>query len=434
MLTLRKSTQIEILKECSSERSAGRQTVIVLGAFALLIFSVLSFGAVQEWATCVVNCGAAVLFLSWAELQLRNGQIELTNPALVPALLLGCIPVFQLLSGRTAYPYATRFQLFTWVSCAVFFLIGSELAYGNRIRKTLALSITAFGTLYAIFAIIQSFLAPPNVLYGFITTHGTGFGSYTNRNHYAGLIEMLLPFGVMSATSRIRSSGIRLLAGFGSLVMLASVFLSQSRGGMVSVTVAVLALTILYWKQHRSAAALAGIVVSIAITAIFVGYLAYAPISNRSIHEATDQMRVQIARDSIRLVTKHPLLGSGLGTFPYVYPEVRSFPTDLYVNAAHNDFVQLTVEVGVVGTILSALFFWLVFRNAWRIWYKTREGWAYSTCMAACVACGALLVHSFFDFNLQIPANAAVFAFCAGVASSTRATAADPAKFMDEQC
>ena len=82
--------------------------------------------------------------------------------------------------------------------------------------------------------------------------------------------------------------------------------------------------------------------------------------------EATDSIRLQIARDSVHLVAQHPLLGSGLGTFTAVYPQVRSFPTSLFVNAAHNDYVQLAVETGLLGMLCAAAFLFLVFRNALR--------------------------------------------------------------------
>lgn len=134
--------------------------------------------------------------------------------------------------------------------------------------------------------------------------------------------------------------------------------------------------------------------------------------------ETNDSMRLQIARDSMHLVAQHPLWGSGLGTFTAVYPQVRSFPTDLFVNAAHNDYVQLIVETGISGVLFTAAFLFLVFRNALREIHRERQNWFSAVSLAAMIGVVALLVHSLFDFNLEIPANAATFAFLAGLASA----------------
>lgn len=387
-------------------------------ACAMLAFGVLALGSVQEWAICVLECGAALLFALWAGYQIALGRISLNNTALIPALVLLSLPILQLATGRTAYFYATRDQLLQWLGYGGFFLAASEFSGSSSLRRRLAIGIAAFGAIYAIFAIIQSFIAPPDLLYGFVKTHGTGFGSYTNRNHYAGLMEMLLPFGLVVSFSSSVPGPLRLLSSFSSLVMLASIFVSGSRGGMVASITAVIVFAFFYWRSKRTNAAMRTIMIAAVLSSIFVGAFSYERIQSRSVVEATDAIRLQIVRDSVRLLEAHPILGSGLGTFTAVYPEVRTFPTNLFVNAAHNDYVQLTVETGFVGMLSALGFLYLVFRNALRTIHRKNRGWASAVSLAAMVGCVALLVHSLFDFNLEIPANAATFAFLAGLASA----------------
>ena len=375
-------------------------------------------GAVQEWAICVLECGAGLLLALWAAQQIALRRIQLINNALIPALILVSLPVLQLATGRTAYFYATRYTLLQWLAYGVFFLVASELSSGSSSRKHLAIAITVFGTLYAIFAMIQGLIAPPNLLYGVVKTHGSGFGSYTNRNHYAGLMEMLLPFGLVTSTSLSVPLPLRLLSSFGSLMMLASIFLSGSRGGMVSVVMALIVFSYCYWRHERTSKAVRTAIVAAVLTSIFIAFFAYDRVASRSVMEATDAIRLRIALDSVRLVAQHPLLGSGLGTFTAVYPQVRSFPTSHFVNAAHNDYVQLAVETGLVGILCAAAFLFLVFRNALRRVRRAWRDWFSAVSLAAMISCTALLVHSLFDFNLEIPANAAAFAFFAGLASA----------------
>ncbi len=394
------------------------EQAILFAACGLLAFGVLAFGAVQEWAICILECGAGLLFALWAGYQIALERIRFSSHALIPALLLLSLPILQLATGRTAYFYATRYQLLQWIAYGGFFLVAAEFSGSSLTRKRLAIGITFFGTLYAIFAIIQGFIAPANILYGIVKTHGTGFGSYTNRNHFAGLMEMLVPFGLVTSVSLSVDGSLRLLSIFGSLVMLASVFVSGSRGGMLAVVVALLVFVYHYWRQERTSTALRTIMGAAVLSSIFIGFFSYERVASRSVMEASDSIRLQIARDSLGLVAEHPFLGSGLGTFTAVYPHVRTFPTDLFVNAAHNDYVQLTVETGLLGLLCAATFLFLVFHNALRYIHRARQSWFSAVTLAATLSCVALLIHSLFDFNFEIPANAATFGFLMGLAAA----------------
>lgn len=397
--------------------SAAEQTIL-FSTCAMLAFGVLAFGAVQEWALCVLECLAALLFALWAGYQIVLQRIQLTSNALIPALFLLSLPILQLSTGRSAYVYATRYTLLQWLAYSAFFLAASELSSSPSARKRLAIGITAFGSLYAMFAVLQGFTLPPNLLYGVVKTHSSGFGSYANRNHYAGLMEMLLPFGLVTSSFVSVPRSLRVLTIFGTLVMVTSIFVSGSRGGMLSVVVALIVFAYHFWRHERTSTAVRTVVVAAILSSVFIAFFAYDRVASRSVMEATDSMRIQIARDSTHLVAQHPLLGSGLGTFTTVYPQVRSFPTELFVNAAHNDYVQLVVETGLLGVLFTAAFLYLVFRNGFQQLRRAQRNWFSAVSLAAMVGSIALLVHSLFDFNLEIPANAATFAFLVGLASA----------------
>ena len=115
---------------------------------------------------------------------------------------------------------------------------------------------------------------------------------------------------------------------------------------------------------------------------------------------------------------KRPILGWGLGAFPIVYPEFRSFYTTFFVNQAHNDYLQLLVETGFAGFAIAVWFLVLVFRQAsgkLKNWTETANG---ALTVAALLGCVGILVHSFLDFNLQVPANAALFYVLCAIAAS----------------
>jgi O-antigen ligase len=135
--------------------------------------------------------------------------------------------------------------------------------------------------------------------------------------------------------------------------------------------------------------------------------------------EITGGMRTAIDRDGLHMFLKRPILGWGLGTFPIVYPQFRSFYTTFFVNQAHNDYLQLLVETGVAGFLIALWFLALIVRQAaskMKNWTETASG---SLAVAALLGCVGILVHSALDFNLQIPANAAIFyVLCAIVAAA----------------
>jgi O-antigen ligase len=135
---------------------------------------------------------------------------------------------------------------------------------------------------------------------------------------------------------------------------------------------------------------------------------------------ATD-IRLHIDRDILQMFRERPALGWGQGTFAEVYPRFRSFYTDSVVNAAHNDFLQVLTETGIVGFGIMIWFLVITLRNALRKsprWTSNLNG---RIAVAALLGISGILVHSLVDFNMQVPANAALFyCLCTVAAMETR--------------
>ena len=125
--------------------------------------------------------------------------------------------------------------------------------------------------------------------------------------------------------------------------------------------------------------------------------------------ELSGGTRVSILRDGLKMSARRPILGWGLGVFGDVYPEFRSFYTNFSIDHAHNDYVELLVEMGGLGFLTMLWFLFQLYRRAFsklRDWQSEMKG---AVTLAAILGVTGILVHSFFDFNLQIPANAALF-------------------------
>jgi O-antigen ligase len=129
-------------------------------------------------------------------------------------------------------------------------------------------------------------------------------------------------------------------------------------------------------------------------------------------------LRLDITKDCLRIFAQRPVSGWGLGTFPTIYPRFRSFYTNLFVNEAHNDYAQLLVETGLLG---FGLMIWFLIRLYKRGLTTSREWefkWDGAVSLAALLGCTGMLFHSLVDFNLQIPANAAMFYVLCALAAS----------------
>jgi O-antigen ligase len=406
------------------ERRHGRdpgilQWVLVLGLCALLIFAVLAFGAVDEWSTFAFEAGAAVLFLVWAGKQLVSQELKLSqNPLYLPAFFFFVLILAQIVLRRSAYSYITKYEALQYVAYGIVLLIGAECVRKESARKIFARVMTVFGAGYAFFALAQQ-LSPNGKIFWVHSPqfHSSIYGSYVNHDHYAGLMEMLVPIPFVLSMGHLFRGGKRVLVGACAVLMASTIFLSGSRGGMLAFILEVALFAALTFVKRRSPRlALGSMAVCILILALLI-FVGKGQVLGR-LGDLNPGIRLEITQDSLRMFSKRPVGGWGLGTFPTVYPSYRSFYTNLFVNEAHNDYAQLLVETGLLGFGLMLWFLVVLYRYGLPTSRRWEFQWDGAVSLAALLGCTGILFHSFVDFNLQIPANAALFYVLCGLAGS----------------
>ncbi len=395
------------------------QRVLVLGFCALLIFAVLAFGAVDEWSTFAFEAGAALLFLVWAGEKLVSKKIELSkNPLYLPAFLFFGLILAQIALRRSAYGYVTNYEALQYVAYGIVLLIGAESVREEGARRLFALVMTAFGAFYAFFALAQELTYNGKIFWVHSPLfNGSIYGSYVNHDHYAGLLEMLVPIPFVLSMGHLLRGGKRVLVGFCTVLMASTIFLSGSRGGMLAfVFEIVLFAALTLGKRQSPRIALGSMAVCVLILALLV-FLGKGQVLGR-LGDLSPGIRLDITKDSLRMFFKRPVAGWGLGTFPTVYPSYRSFYTNLFVNEAHNDYAQLLVETGLVGFGLMLWFLVRLYRYGLPTSRRWEFKWDGAVSLASLLGCTGILLHSIVDFNLQIPANAAMFYALCGLAAS----------------
>lgn len=395
---------------------------------ALVLAAPLCYGAVEDWAVFTLQFLLAMLALLWVvRKSLVHDDWSLKSPLLLPALLMAGVALLQTIA-LSSYRHASRQRFLYVVALALALWLCSNL-FDDRIRtKRLVWTLVVFGALVALFAIAQ-YLTGTQKIYWIRQPRDFGviFGPYVNHAHYAGLMEMLAPFPIVLALSHRYDMGLRALLAFAGALMGVSIFLSGSRGGLVafSIQLAFLAFVVLRTRQQVSRTkllAVAGSVVAV-ILALFA-WLASAQIRDSflALKDPTAHMvggfRLQILRDSVAMFFERPLFGWGLGTFEFAFPRFQRFYSDFLVNFAHNDYLQLAVEAGVAGLAILVFFFVRFVKAA-------RSGlgrWSHESLpaakLAALTGCIGIFVHSLFDFNMHVPANALMFVVVATIATN----------------
>ncbi len=221
-------------------RSASNE-VVLYGVATLLMFCPLAFGAVEPWAIFTLQSASAILFVVWAIGQLRSAQVSiLWSPVFPPMLAFMALICIQLLPGISAYRHATYSGLLLYIAYGLAcFLLTQTLTRTTHIRR-LATAFVIYGTWMAMFAALQG-LSSTSKLYWLRTPRFGGwiYGPYVNHNHYAGLMEMLVPIPLVFAFSRYAHGRQRWAAASAAAFMGATIFLSGSRGGMVAFAVQV---------------------------------------------------------------------------------------------------------------------------------------------------------------------------------------------------
>ena len=395
-----------------------RDSRILFSLAALLMFGPLAFGAVDSWSIFILQAASAVLFVIWALRQLQSTQISIQwSPVFSPMITFAGLMFVQLLPGISAYPHATFSQLLLYISYGtVCFLLVQTLTRSREVRSV-AIALTIYGASIALFAVVQN-LSAPTKLYWLKTPQFGGwiYGPYVNHNHYAGLMEMLIPVPLVFAFSSFGHTRQRWIAASVAAFMAATIFLSGSRGGMIAfaVQVAIFIAFIFRERQKRNLAILlsAFLLLSIGVIAWTGGREVKARIATLTADKHSDMspdIRLQIGLDILHMSRKRPILGWGQGTFADVYPRFRSFYTDSLVNAAHNDYLQVLAETGVLGFGTMMWFLVSVLRPALRKSHKWTSDLNGTVAVAAILGISGILIHSLVDFNMQIPANAALF-------------------------
>jgi O-antigen ligase len=397
-----------------------------VGICALVAFSVAAHGGVEDWARAALETSAGALLIFWAArfCFYRDDEEKkiVVTPLLFPLIALALLALGQLLFRATASTYDTRMELNLLIAdCIVLFLAAQVFRASNEWR-TFVWFVMVFGFVVSIFGILQQ-LTFNGKLYWFreMRYGGIPFGPYVNRNHFAAFVELVFPVALVPLVlGKVRKERWIVVGLFG-LLPIGALFLSASRGGVISfgVQLAVLILIMILRRTGGKHALAGGLVLLLAF--LLVSWLGVHQVLDRfsSLQslEVTTGKRASMRYDTWRVFLDHPWTGTGLGTLPRVFPTYETLYDAKFVNHAHNDYLEALADTGIVGGACCAAFVGTLFFFSLRQLLQTDKPFAAALHISGLVACVGFLVHSFVDFNLHIPSNALLFFLMAYLAT-----------------
>lgn len=398
---------------------------------ALIIFTTLAYGTVHQPIIALFYALVILAVVLWAVDCFISGRLRFSRSLLqLPVILAGVYGFIQIIpfgtlpemNGISGIPRTISLDPFNTQLSAIHFIVLSlflalvlvYLESAARLRKIVSV-ITIFGFLFAFFAILQSFLSPTKIYGLYDTKLGASFGSFVNRHNFASFIEMTvaLPMGLIFTGSIKKDK--RLLYITAIALMGTALLLSRSRGGLVAFVAEIFLLVILTWrsgttKQFALKIALAGLLVlGIIGGAVFVGgESSLTRFAETATSKDITTDRSHIWRVTVSAIAHNMPFGAGLSGFGVAYTPYDEYNGLERVEQAHNDYLQVLSDAGIVGLLIGIFFvFWLGKTGLRSI--RTRNTYRRGVAIGALAGCFAILVHSIFDFVLHITAISVLF-------------------------
>jgi O-antigen ligase len=445
--------------------------VIISAALALLVAGIawgaFSFGAVYPWGYWPLCAAAGLVGVAGLAFipRLPRGSTPAGLAAAFVAIALACalqitpLPLAtvsrvspeapgvqaQFLLSETSdsrplsiSPPATARALAILIALAVL-TIGGACLFAHTGTTRLSGALALVGALLALTGIVQKALAAAKPL-GFWTTidGGNPYGPFVNRNHFAGWMLMAVPvcLGLLCArlsrqtrgmqmTVRERilwfgtASGSRLIllaAGIG--LMSLSIFLTGSRSGMMAAAFALLMTALLVWRRYPGSAriALAGLIV-----AMLIGVTVWAGLDQTLTRFADAASHDYAGRtgpwaDAWRVSRLYPLTGTGINTYGVAMLFYQQFATDVHFSAAHNDYLQVLAEGGLLVGIPAIAAIVVVALTIRRRFLEESSLSTFWIRAGATIGLLSIAIQEIGDFSLQMPGNAFLFAVVCAIA------------------
>ena len=393
---------------------------ILFLTLAILVFGPLATGAVGMLEFTVIQMLTVGVLVLWVARVWLDRRLELLWPPICWAVV--AFALYAVARYATAdIEYVARQELLrVLVYTFLFFAILNNL-HGQEPIRVITFLMIGLAMLISFYALYQFITGSDRVWHYINPYKHRAAGTYINPNHLAGFLEMILPVSlVWTFASRAKPVG-KVILGYASLVLMAGIVVTMSRAGWISAGISLAVLfVVLALRSNYRWQALALIVVMVGLGAYF---LPKSPLLKKRWDMVTKELteshsadvRPAVWRAAIRLWQEHLWWGAGPGHFDYRFRAFRPPTVQERPDRVHNDYLNTLADWGVVGTLLVAAAWGLLFAGVAQTWHYVRGSLGelggrssnkFAFVFGASLGLLAILVHSVADFNMHIPANA----------------------------
>lgn len=417
---------------------------------AMMIVSAVAFGAVDVWMIGVNSVLAALIVIFWLVDAFRIKEFKFnTNFLQVPVLGLIVIGLIQLLpignggnadgiisvspsSTLSLNPYLTRLFVIQLVIAFIFFAASLTFINNRKRFQSISLTIIIFGSIMALYGILQ-YLANAESIYGLRPSgQALPFASFFNRHHFAAFMEMTLglTLGLLFGDATKKNKKIFFIIA--AVVMGMAILLTGSRGGIISLLCVI--GFVLFWNffknreikdfdgdedvkrffLKRNFMLFGGGLALIAFLFLGVLFLGGDQSLLRGFGLAGVEGDVTTGRShfwsvALQIFFAHPIIGAGFDAFGVAFTRYDTWSGAFRIEQAHNDYLQILADSGVLGFACIAAFIFLLFRQGIQTIKTHTDKFVMNGSIGAFAGCFGILIHSFFDFPLRTPSNALFF-------------------------
>lgn len=329
-------------------------------------------------------------------------------------------------------PAATCERAFWYAALLLAFLLAHHGTADERRAATYRATLFVFFGALAVVGIVNHVTAPVRLLWLRDAPPLTRpFGPYVDPSHFAGVMELAVPwllgYGLQSLLRRGAGEDTRVrgaLALLAAGVCAVAALLAASRMAALTigvVTVTMVAVAIATGRKRGRKLLLIGALTSFVLLASVV---MFGPLRGRlqdfsaaGTDGVSRNVRSVAWSAGLRLAQDYPWTGSGFGAFSEVFPAYLSRGESGFWDKAHNDYLELYLAGGVVAVLFAS---WLAVGFVVRAVRVVRlaAGSGRLSSLGRALGLAALAAHEAVEFNLQIPANALLFAVVAAMSVS----------------
>lgn len=362
---------------------------------ALLVLGVLICWAPGYWSVAVVQVGAFIL-LAWVIVTRRVAAAGLPLWALAAVVGWG---LGQFVGEVTAYRLESGKAVLYWGANAAVFVAARTACAASLTRNRFLRCLLWFGSIVSLFVVVEYFTSQGKVFWWFASREEHVLGPFLYKNACAAFVELVFPLVVYQ--SLIDDHDSLVYIGMAA-TMVAAVVTTVSRAGAVLVTGELVTLVLLARRRGLipGPSLRRRMVWTAAFSIALVTVVGWQVTLDKFREPEPYRVRSELLRSSLAMVAERPLTGSGLGTWPVVYPAYARFDNGLAANHAHNDWAEWAAEGGVPFLALMALLF------VWGVRPAVDSLWG--------IGVPVVFLHSLVDYPLREPALAAVFSAMMG--------------------